>query len=614
MESEREGRRAGAGRHAKASDAEGEGPARPANTGRGWRGGPEEGLSEPVQLGQVDDATTAQRAAGPGPGAEPGFDELLGLGGEATAHLIHADGQRLVRRSALDPEATWGEVPEAWDHPHLVWIKDVERRRRGLLLEHLPGGSAAGLVAARGRLPMGEAVTLLVPVARALGHLHSWGATHGDVHPGNVLFRADGAPVLVDPGLARALGEAPSGAGAAGYSAPETEHSAAADVYGWGALAWFVMTGEAPGEGEYRVPLSLQCDGVSAGTADLIEDCLDPDPLMRPAAADLAPELLAAQDAAPLDATAAAQAEGAAHLITRGAGSRHSPHLPTAGAFGRLTPRGWVIRRGRRREAALALRQGLRSRDSAPPSRGSGPRNPAGGLRRWLGADQRVTDFVRRDSRAANRRSVGRRPAPWSWLLVAAAVVLGAGALWVGVDGPGWPSAQRAATEAVPVGAGPTPSGAVSRGGTPPQSPQAPTTQASSPAAPQASQRASEATSALTALDRVRTAAIKQGDPAALKRVYSSAKARAADEALLKELQRRGVRYERLESRVEKAKVLASTGGSRPTVTVRALATSVAVERRATGAGQGDARAQSTLHFTLVLTGEGWRIQAIKPA
>lgn len=663
MESEREGRRSGAGRHAAGGGGQQEPGVSAASPGQRRSGLPVEGELEAHSRRREEHATTVQR---PGVGAdadlgsEPGWEELLGQGAQASVHLLQGDGQRWVRRSALDPESSWGEVPEAWDHPHLVWIKDVERRRRGLLLEHLPGGSAAGLVAARGRLPLGEAVTLLVPVARALGHLHSCGATHGDVHPGNVLFRADGAPVLVDPGLARALGEAPSGGGAPGFSAPEQEHDAAADVFGWGALAWFVMTGEAPGEGGYRVPLSLQCEGVAAGTAQLIEDCLDPDPMMRPAAADLAPELLAAQDAAPLDATAAAQAEGAAHLITRGAGSRRSPHRSSAGVFGRLTPRGWVIRRGRRREAALALREGLRRRGGRSPVGSGGSRGGSerrrGALRGWLGAPERVTDFVRRDTRAARRKTLGWRAGGWKLLAGLVAVVAGLGTAWVAADRPGWPeAAPTAGTETVgaPVGApvagfsspaqdsastearsaapapvSSPPTAASSAQSTAPSS--APPTAASGapsstpvsprsglpkppPATGAASPRAAQATAALSALDRLRTHAIKDADRAALQRVYSTAGARAADEALLKDLAKRGVRYASLESRVERPTVVASSSSPRPTVIVRAVVTSIA-EEEGGGAPGAKARAQSTLRFTLVLTDLGWRIERIAPA
>ncbi len=224
--------------------------------------------------------------------------------------------ERVPLESVTEADAPT-EVPTAWDHPHLVKVVEAEGRRRGELLAHVPGGSVSALLAARGPLPVGEAVTLLVPVARALAHLHRHGAVHGDVSPDNVLFDAEGAPMLVDPGLARALGEARAEGGTEGFSAPEAVHGRGADVFGWGALAWLVLTGEAPGEERDRVPLPLLRQDVDAAAARLIEDCLAADPQERPHASDVGPALLECHKATPLDATAAAGGDGVPLLRTR---------------------------------------------------------------------------------------------------------------------------------------------------------------------------------------------------------------------------------------------------------------------------------------------------------
>ena len=164
---------------------------------------------------------------------------------------------------------------------------------------------------------MGEAVTLLVPVARALAHLHQAGAWHGDVSASNVLFKADGAPVLGDPGLAGELGQAGAAAGTPGWRAEGEPAGPRADVRAWGTLAWLVITGEMPGIPDARTPLPLLYPEVAPGTARLIEDCLDDNPALRPPAAELAPELLALQTALPLDATPAASGRGRQMLLTQ---------------------------------------------------------------------------------------------------------------------------------------------------------------------------------------------------------------------------------------------------------------------------------------------------------
>ena len=74
-------------------------------------------------------------------------------------------------------------------------------------------------------------------VARALARVHAKGWVHGDVKPGNVLFRADASPLLADFGLARRVGESFSG-GTPGYLSPERRAGAPAtprdDVYAFG--------------------------------------------------------------------------------------------------------------------------------------------------------------------------------------------------------------------------------------------------------------------------------------------------------------------------------------------------------------------------------------------
>ena len=74
-------------------------------------------------------------------------------------------------------------------------------------MDYAPGGSLRQLVGARGRLSVGETVTVLTPIAQVLAYLHGRGFTHGDVSPGNVLFTAHGKPLLADLGVARMVGD-----------------------------------------------------------------------------------------------------------------------------------------------------------------------------------------------------------------------------------------------------------------------------------------------------------------------------------------------------------------------------------------------------------------------
>jgi eukaryotic-like serine/threonine-protein kinase len=171
-------------------------------------------------------------------------------GGEPVAVkvLVAGDPERQAREAAL-----LGEL----DHPHLVRLLEVVHQpRRGgaprvaLVLELLAGGSLAALLARRGRLRPGEVVTAIAPVAAALAHAHGNGVVHGDLSPANIVFTAEGRPVLTDLGVARVLGEAAAGEVTPAYVDPTVARGGApgpaSDVFGVAAAAFQALTGVAP--------------------------------------------------------------------------------------------------------------------------------------------------------------------------------------------------------------------------------------------------------------------------------------------------------------------------------------------------------------------------------
>lgn len=99
--------------------------------------------------------------------------------------------------------------------PHVVRLLDVAiapDRPRCLVLQRLPGGSLAALLARRGALSAGAAVTVLVSVARALEALRAAGYDHDRPSPANILFDETGRPVLAGLGHAvTAAGAGPRG-------------------------------------------------------------------------------------------------------------------------------------------------------------------------------------------------------------------------------------------------------------------------------------------------------------------------------------------------------------------------------------------------------------------
>ncbi|HZX08478.1 protein kinase domain-containing protein, partial [Kribbella sp.] len=103
------------------------------------------------------------------------------------AHRVRADLTKLTRLR----------------HTHIARLIDFRETDTGWLLitQHLPAGTLTALLTRRGPLSPGELVTLLAPLASALSHLHDSGLTHGSITRNNIMFDADGRPILTDPTL-----------------------------------------------------------------------------------------------------------------------------------------------------------------------------------------------------------------------------------------------------------------------------------------------------------------------------------------------------------------------------------------------------------------------------
>nr|WP_227412085.1 MULTISPECIES: protein kinase [unclassified Cryobacterium] len=97
-------------------------------------------------------------------------------------------------------------------HRHIVELVDIAMDpddRPCLIMARLGRVSLARLLADRGSLAPGEAVTLLVPTLEAVAELHRVGVAHGDLRPGVIHFDAVGAPVLAEFGRAELIGPFP---------------------------------------------------------------------------------------------------------------------------------------------------------------------------------------------------------------------------------------------------------------------------------------------------------------------------------------------------------------------------------------------------------------------
>lgn len=507
---------------------------------------------------------------------------LLGVGGAAAVWLVEPaaggepralkclrpyDGREASAQADLRREV---RLLGRYEHPHLVRVHDALAlpggQGCGLLMDYAAGGSLGALLAARGRLGVGETVTVLTPLLQALAFLHADGVTHADVAPGNVLFTAEGKPLLADLGLARMVGEAggagragtpgftdPAGGGRGLRLAPE------ADVYAAAALGWTCLAGTAPPEAAARPPLPVIAPAVPAELAAALEAGLDPDPASRPSAAELAHAVYRSARAEPLDLSAAVHESVLPELLTRERAAAPPPP-----------------RRRRRSTPPGPGRIGRRGRRSARPGGSPG------------------TGSARRSAGPGARRSA----LP---VLLGAAVVLALGALAaVGLHLPGGGSAASPAaarTEPAAVTAAP------------PATPG----DAGIPAEVRSRLAAANPATALTGLAWLRAYALRTGRPELLAEVNASGSPAAVrDSALAARLG--GHLFAGLGITVSGVSAAPARGG-RSDVTATAV-TSGFTERDRLGGALRMQPAATVQRLTLVLRNDGgrWRIEDVRQA
>jgi serine/threonine protein kinase len=190
-----------------------------------------------------------------------------------------------------------------------------------LVLEYLAGRTLDEVLQAEGPLPEPLALELLIQVAEALEEAHSHGVIHRDVRPNNVFWLPESErAVLADFGIAGILetgsevvtrltapGE-PLGNPA--YRSPEQlmgePLTPAADIYGFGLVAYEALSGERP----YLVEQPERHEELSAAhlrqpprdlrdllpeasprLADLLIRCLTKEPRLRPSASGVLRDL-----------------------------------------------------------------------------------------------------------------------------------------------------------------------------------------------------------------------------------------------------------------------------------------------------------------------------------
>jgi serine/threonine-protein kinase len=136
-----------------------------------------------------------------------------------------------------------------------------------LVMELVDGGTLRDLIRERGPLPVPVVLAILDPLLDALGAAHAGGLVHRDVKPENVLISARGAVKIADFGLVRAVGSQTVATGdvilgTVAYLSPEQVATgvsdARTDVYAAGIVAFEMLTGRPPYEGDNPMSVAYQ--------------------------------------------------------------------------------------------------------------------------------------------------------------------------------------------------------------------------------------------------------------------------------------------------------------------------------------------------------------------
>lgn len=210
--------------------------------------------------------------------------KLLGRGGMGVVYAAtHVELQETVAIKMLTPELIEREevvvrfMREARaaakiKNEHAVRVLDVGKLADGvpyMVMEFLEGEDLEHVLAARGPLPLKDAIAYIAESATALGEAHRLGIVHRDIKPANLFLatRSNGSRVVkvLDFGISKVTNDAMlAGSGATRteavmgtpmYMSPEQLRSsrdvdARADVWSLGVVFYELMTGAFPFDGE----------------------------------------------------------------------------------------------------------------------------------------------------------------------------------------------------------------------------------------------------------------------------------------------------------------------------------------------------------------------------
>ncbi|HXN45893.1 MAG TPA: protein kinase [Bryobacteraceae bacterium] len=312
--------------------------------------------------------------------------ELLGRGGMGAVFKgEREDGElrqtvavKIVERGWLDAPAVERfrqerQILSGLVHPNIAQLLDGGTREDGipyLVMEYVDG-LRLDEYCAEHHLGIAARLRVFLPLCDAVEFAHRKLVVHRDLKPSNVLVTADGAPKLLDFGVAKAIDPGAGGRTQTvvltpDFASPEQvlgrEITTATDVYGLGAVLYHLLTGRPPHRVTDLSPREMErsiCEvrperpsalrrELAGDLENILLKALDPEPGRRYGSArELAEDISRYLDHRPVRATPYRWWYGAQRLVRR---HRAGSIAACLAALAILTATGVSIQQARRAE------------------------------------------------------------------------------------------------------------------------------------------------------------------------------------------------------------------------------------------------------------------------
>jgi len=223
--------------------------------------------------------------------------------------------EALTKASYVDRFVSEVKIARSITHKNVVRTYDLGWHEGYLYftMEYVEGLSLREFLSKVSKIPVDFALKILIDIAQGLAEIHKNGIIHRDLKPSNVILKEDLSVCKIsDFGIANSFASFEQNhgeiLGSVGYIAPEIWKQAPfdekSDLYSFGVLAFQLLTGRYPFEGESSTELFNKINSVEPPDVDalnaevpsdlslLVKSLLNRDPGRRPESAEVVVKML----------------------------------------------------------------------------------------------------------------------------------------------------------------------------------------------------------------------------------------------------------------------------------------------------------------------------------